>query len=521
MHFSSEPQVKTEIWRNIQLFLIGLGFVLAAKGIALFPLGYSVDSYPKLVAMSEDTNAGAGTHAELLFRELMGQGRIGQWALNEALAALGIIGPGGNTLYVLLAMCCYVGVGVLLCRLWRIDDSLGVQVCIVAVFALHPYHAEIFTFREATLTVGLALLLSMLGIVVAKPRPSQWVIAITLIVLSLTLYQVAINYVIIALAILSLLELTPSCTLGTVGGANLHTRTHFPQQFLARTSAVVAAVILYLPIYKLSQASVSHTEEHTRGDILPLVEMPERVWHSIKVVGHVFLSPEPIMPITVKLLILTLSALAIGLLARKIWGRANPQRYMMLAIVLSILGLAGFFILGITIPLKNWQVSNRTLSAVSVLLAGFLALVAKNGGARTTRAVFFMVYILLFSFVGVNNVVFSEQLRLNQRDLATASRMISRLEANAKFKAVKKIVVIGFRRDYALRFLTAEAQSAFSQPWSKANIIQEISGYKFQSPSPENISQAEDYCRDVQPWPDRTSITVLGDTGVICLSNNA
>jgi hypothetical protein len=231
----------------------------------------------------------------------------------------------------------------------------------------------------------------------------------------------------------------------------------------------------------------------------------------------VFLVPEPQMPVLVKMLIVGLSALAIGLLARRIWGIVGYRRYMMFALVFSFLAIAGLAIIGVVIPLKEWSEVHRTLAGVSVLVAGFLALVVSNGGVWSRRAALTVACVLLFSFAGINNLVLSEQLRLNDRDMATASRMISRLEENPKFAAVKKIAVIGRQRNYPRRFLTAEHKSAFGRAHSKANILQEVSGYKLQEPDPDERRQAEDYCRDVRPWPDPASVTVLKDTAVICL----
>ncbi len=504
--------------QEIKVFAAGLAMSLVAKGIALFPLGFSIDSYLQLVLMSDGPSANGLGITHIMSRKVLAEGRIGQWALNQILIALGIVGPGGNTLYVVLALCCYVGVGILLCRLWRVGGSLGIQVCIVGIFALHPYNTDVFTFREGTLTVGLGLLLGMLGLTTADMRLSRWTAGCTLMVLSLTLYQVAINFVVIALAILTVLELTRLGPRGIVGGVSPDARRQFLQKLLPRASAVVGAMLIYTPIYKLSQhLAGSLMQEHSRGAILPLSDIPERIWRSTIAVGHIFLLPGPEMPVVVKMLIVGLSALAIGLLARKIWGIVGYRRYMMFALVFSLLAIAGLAIIGVVIPLRELSEVHRTLAGVSVLVAGFFALAVSNGGVWSRRAALAIASVLLFSFAGISNVVLSEQLRLNHRDMATASRMIGRLETNPKFAAVKKIAVIGRQRNYPRRFLTSEYKSAFGRAHAKANILQELSGYRFQEPDPDERRQAEDYCRDVRPWPDPASVTVLQDTAVICL----
>ncbi|MGZ6235718.1 MAG: glucosyltransferase domain-containing protein [Syntrophales bacterium] len=515
---SFDYRMRQPFRQEIKLFAVGFAISLVAKGIALFPLGFSIDSYMQLVLMSDGPPADALGIAHFMSRRVLAEGRIGQWALNQILIALGIVGPGGNTLYVVLALCCYVGVGILLCRLWRIEDSLGIQVCIVCIFALHPYNADVFTFREGTFTVGLGLLLGMLGLTTADRRLSRWAAGCILMVLSLTLYQVAINFIVIALVILALLELTRLGPQGILGGIGLDVRRQFLQQLLPRASALVAAVVIYTPLYKLSLHLAGRLmQEHSRGAIVPLSEIPERIWRSTIAVGYVFLVPGREMPVVVKLLIVGLSALAIGLMARKIWEIVGYRRYMMFALAFSLLAIAGLAIVGVVIPLKEWSEVHRALAGVSVLVAGFFALAISNGGVWSRRAALAVAGVLLFSFAGVSNVVLSEQLRLNHRDMATAGRMISRLEANPKFAAVKKIAVIGRQSNYARRFLTSEYKSAFGRAHSKANILQEVSGYRFQEPDSDERRRAEDYCRDVRPWPDPASVTVLEDTAVICL----
>lgn len=132
--------------------------------------------------------------------------------------------------------------------------------------------------------------------------------------------------------------------------------------------------------------------------------------------------------------------------------------------------------------------------------------------------------MLLLSFAGTNNLVLSEQFRINSRDLATASRMIARLEAEPGFPDAKKLAVVGRWREYPLHFLTTGKGdlniSGFGQWWSRANLIREVSGYRLAEPGPEDVVRAETYCHGAQPWPDPSSITVLDDIAVICLTSD-
>jgi len=511
-------QINQSFRRDIWLFITGLAISMVAKGVALFPFGFSVDSYPKLVAMSENPARAGGA-----FEEFVDQGRLGQWLLNKVLSIFGIIGPGGNTLYVFLALCCFVVVGVLLCRLWRIENDTILQICLVGIVAIHPYHAEIFTFREATLCVGLAQLLGISGLVVAGRRPSRWIAGCILMMFSLTLYQVVFNYVVIALIVLFLLEL------GRLGPRQMFKwypagdRQQIQLEFLYRTTAFVVAVFMYLAVYTLSLKSFgSVSVEAQRRTILPFSHIPGRMLGTGKILWNIFAVPEPLMPTATKLLIGVISVLAIVVLTKRIMQTEGPRLYVALGVTYILLVAALLSIIGVLIPLKSLAAFDRVLSAVSVLVAGLLTIVIVNSGLWTRRIVLVMAVILLFSFTGVNNVVLSEQLRLNNRDMETASRMVMRLEADPAFPSVKKIAVIGRKREFPLGFLTVKRNShvnvsGFSQSWSKANLIREVSGYRFIEPSRQDLVHAEDYCRDIQPWPGLASVAVLNDTAVICL----
>jgi hypothetical protein len=507
---------------GIWLFMAGLAMSLVAKGVALFPFGRSIDSYPKLVAMSSNVSTVDGDIA--LF---IAQGRVGQWVLNKALAAFGIRGPGGNTLYVFLALCCFVAAGVMLCRLWRIEGSRVLQVCVVGIFAIHPYHAAIFTFREATLCVGLAMLFGMLSLVVAGRRLSRWIAGWTLMMISLSLYQVAFNYAVIALIVLILLEWSRSGE--PLLPAQLHTAAGhwFLRDVLPRASAIIAALISYLILYKLSLkavASAASSYQAQRGAVIAFPQISMRLQEVKQVLWHIFVVPEPLMPKATKMLIGVLAMLTVAMLTRKALSKSGVSRCIEFAAAGILLGGALLAIIGVMLPLVEWWPIDRILSAVSVLAAGMVAIVVVNGGRWTQRFVLAVAIVLLFAFAGVNNVLLSEQLRLNSRDQETAGRMIMRLEADPKFPAVKKLAVIGRRSGYALRFYSANLGSdvnvsAFARPWSKVNVIQEVSGYQFLEPSQEDLVRAEDHCRGVQPWPDQKAVAVLDDVAVICLSD--
>jgi hypothetical protein len=340
---------------------------------------------------------------------------------------------------------------------------------------------------------------------------------------SLTLYQVVFNYVAIALIVLFLLALSRLGPQQMLEWFPAGDRQRIQTEILYRATAFVIAVVMYLAVYTVSlNIFGSVSVEAQRRTILPLTRIPGRILGTVHILWNIFTVPEAIMPTATKLLIGVISILAIALLTRRIMQSEGPRHYVALAVAYILLIIALFSIIGIGIPLKFWDPFDRVLSAVSILVAGFLAIAIVNSSLWTRRIVFVIAVILLFSFAGVNNVVLSEQLRLNNRDMETATRMIVRLEADPAFPSVKKIAVIGGEREYPIGFLTVKKGSdmnvsGFARPWSKANLIREVSGYRFSEPSRKDLFHAAHYCRNVQPWPGPASVVVLNDTAIICL----
>ena len=506
-----EPPAETSCWLSVPertLFLITLALSLLAKGIALLPYGHSVDSYPKLIALSAKPSDAGG-----VFAEFLAQGRLGQWLLNQALATLGNLGPGGNTWNVFVSLCCFAAGAILLCRLWRIAPTGFAAIALAGVFAIHPYHAEIFTFREAALTVSLAVVCALAGITfAARPRP-RFVVGSLLLFASLNLYQVAWNYAFLAVLIACLLEWVRN------PDAPLIPSRRSP---LTSAAAVLACTtVAYFGFFKLSVRFLpAPTGELARGALIPLSQLSNRLHELLRIFYSILLRPEPLMPVAIKWLLAALLGAAVAVLLRR--ALAQPSRRALDLLALPVfLGAALLGIAGIMIPIGGWMPVHRTLSAVSLLATGSLA-VLLAGSPRLRTAALASAGVLLFAFGGVNNFALHDQFRLNQRDSATAVRMIGRLEADPAFSPSQPLAVVGSLRHYPLRFFTSRDGSdvnvsALLQPWSKANLLREVSGYPLPDAPAEAFPAAQEYCRANAPWPAPGSVAMLQGMAVVCL----
>lgn len=285
-----------------------------------------------------------------------------------------------------LALCCFVVTGILLCRFWRLGHDRVLEACVVGLFVIHPYHGEIFTFREATLCVGLAILLATGGIVLADRRPSRWLGGCAMLVLALSLYQVAFNYAAIALAIYGLFELSRS-EAARLFKRPFDVRHPVIRQVLPRALALAASAVVYFLIYRFSQLAIEASTADRRSQIMPLSYVPERVQAILETIWRVLALPEAVMPLLPKLLAGVIAVLAVFGLARRASQTPDHARGLRLAVMLLLLVAAVFAIVGVLMPLIVWWPVDRVLSAASVLFAGLLALAAAHSGARRVALV--------------------------------------------------------------------------------------------------------------------------------------
>lgn len=73
---SIDYKMRQPFRREIELFAVGLAISLVAKGIALFPLGFSIDSYMQLVLMSDGPSASGLGITHIMSRKLYASGCI-------------------------------------------------------------------------------------------------------------------------------------------------------------------------------------------------------------------------------------------------------------------------------------------------------------------------------------------------------------------------------------------------------------------------------------------------------------
>ncbi len=129
---------------------------------------------------------------------------------------------------------------------------------------------------------------------------------------------------------------------------------------------------------------------------------------------------------------------------------------------------------------------------------------------------------MILSFIGIDNHLTVDQLRINRRDQAQANRIVARLEMLPEFRSLRGIAIEGGPANYQAGITGTDMHdmnvSAFSKPWSRLRVLIEVSGYDFQ-PAPASIQKAAaTYCNGVPKWPAAQSVSSIESYGVVCLS---
>lgn len=485
---------------EIITFLFGVLISLLAKGAALFPLSYATDDFK---CMLDPLSA----------ERLLSQGRFGAVFVRGLLQALGAAPPHTNTLFIFLGLVSIVLIGILICRLWKISDNVILSSLVVSFIALHPYQAEIFTFKIAGF-FGLTLLLSFIGFYFSELKVKTLIWTTLCIVFALSIYQLVLNYIFIVLCFTLLLEIiSPSENRKNFKAIVTNTK------LLPRLLTVVLGAIIYLILNNIIQ-TIFHIKPIFRSQFISFNDLPSRIHQINSLILKIFLKAEPILPIILKIFLAIIAILAVlNIFWSILFGITNRNKFYKLISFVTLLVSVFLGIIGVSLLLKDWWPAPRILGSIGIFWSGILVFAYKNSDKRTKILTIILSTIIIIGFAGINNHIFTDQLRLNMRDFHKANRIIGRLEENPEFPKLKTIVIVGEHWDYPSKIDTQYKDmniSAFGPRWSKLNILREVSGYNFSKPTNEDIRIAEKYCKNSKKWPESNSVTIKDGIGIVC-----
>ena len=498
---SSSADSKPRFWwlsqteARVGLFVLLLSLV--ARWQALSP-GYSIDDFGYIV-----------DDKPYPFNQLVSQGRALTYFLRLALGALGASPANSEPLSMVLLTLTLVAAGLIVCRLWSVH-GFAESFIVVSFIALHPYQSEMFTFKTAELYLAVPLGCSFAAILAGTRSSRHWVVSLAALVCSAFIYQAVFNSLAMALMF------SVAFHLSRPAGSD----PTFWQGFRSQLKLFLAAIILYF-LTASAIGRISGVPLGARATFIGLNEIGPRIHQAYGLYTTLFFHSEPILPIATKVLLLLTLAFALGAyLANTLRdGAYSAGRRVALAFALIlVVGLP--LCVGVVLVLGGWWPVPRVLAQTGWFWGGSLALAYSLAQPLVKRIILTGVVVILVSFIGISNHVFRDQQRANMRDLATANRIVGRIEELPEFDQIQYLVLYGGNYQYRSPVTTAQGDmniSALFAAWSKVPVINEVSGYALQPAPAALYAKANVFCETAPKWPAPGSVVKLDAAAVVCM----
>lgn len=469
---------------------------LVARGALLIP-GFSIDDYglvhvPEHVTLEHTASGGRPLVAPLL-----------------AVLKIFAIYPGDAMLLSSLSlMCALIFAGLVSCRLLNIGDNIVNLSAVMSFMVLFPYQAEIFTFRVASVLLAIPLALMFAALYAPLINIRQWLGSVAAAITALCIYQTVLSYAAMVMVMMLGFQL--------LHGIN----TYAINLWKRKVMMLLLSLFGYFVVLKAVLAFT--TSRHARlGVLSKSEEVVQRTWDVLALIKRILFVGEPVMPVAVKVMLLAILLCVFAAIiqdhARVSAVHSKSSRAMVFATLLPVGLLA---CVGVIIAIPGWWPVPRVLSQTGLFWGALLSLGLSYATPSLRQVLIILGTGALVSFVGINNTIVSEQIRLNRRDMAQALRIVSVIEQLPDPKSIKGICVHGGTWYYPSYFHTVQGDlnvSALSVVYAKTSLINEVSGKGYIAPDEATLSKAREYCVATPRWPDKSSVSRIGDFGVVCL----
>jgi hypothetical protein len=480
----------------MRLFAASAAVLLAAWLPQLTPNAYSIDDYILL-------------HGEALpstLRMYATQGRFGMAALHLLLTSLGISPVHSYTALGLVSIALLAGACVLLARAWDLEGQGALPLFALPLAFIHPYAAETWSFRIGPIYFASAMVLALWGLCLIRRGRERTLLGMALIAASLSVYQVGLNPLLVAIGLGACLDLWRV-------GPQREAVSAVVKVWLLTLGAVLLAFLAYFALMQLALLLL-HLEGEARAQTLAPADVPGRlvqIWKQLeRLLGNDHQLGAPLL-YAVQLALL---ALAVGLATL----RARVEGARKLALTLLALFASLLAVIGVLAALRLFSPWPRALTALGLFWSGVVALAWLLSGPRLRRALAVLACALALGYVGLDHRAAAEQRRLNTRELLLAARVLERLDDEPGARAVRRIAVMGHEREYPdIQTTSGDLNvSALYIPWSQAALISEVAGRPFGTSTPDDRARAERRCATAPKWPARGAVSVEGDLGIVC-----
>ncbi|MBZ9600771.1 hypothetical protein [Phyllobacterium chamaecytisi] len=487
-----------------RLFVFAVVLCLIARGSSLYTATFNVDDLWFWPGKFDFQTLG---------NTALREGRFFGPVIVEVLTALGINVARTFTLSAVALLLCQSIGALMVCRLWKVNDDWRISAVVVAVLVLHPYQADISTWKIAQFPGGVPFVMTFWALLVCSRSAAWFALSAAVIVLALAIHQIPLEMAACVLAFEPIVTIL---------------RNRFDlREWVMRGLALGVATALYVVAAKFAISYTTHLESLGRESII-LLSDPGLVFSRARELLSVVSLQDPLTGWLTRVLFIGLAIFGVFGIARR--TEFSVRDRVLLVILLAVSVAAAFvFAISLTIVPLSWMPAFRNLLSVEVIWAGIAAVSVSLATGVYRRIAVSAVALILLGFIGSNNEVLSDQQRVNRRDLLMMNRIAQDIGHLDNQDKIRKIAFIGTTvsslanihtgADFSTGWHTyGTTLSIFAVWWPGylAQLYNEVTGLTVFVATREQQAWAEVSC-DGHRWPDQGSVFGKDDLAVVCL----
>ncbi|MFM7642769.1 MAG: glucosyltransferase domain-containing protein, partial [Cyanobium sp.] len=288
---------------------------------------------------------------------------------------------------------------------------------------------------------------------------------------------------------------------------------------LKLTLCLLAGLTVYVLISKIA-LDWSGLGQSTRTTIVGVDDLPSKVSQLLSGLKRLLYGRgEVYLPQNVKLiqvLLLSIALIATPFFARQIWHQW-PRRFCHLLVLFLVLLAAAVSIRVPTIFFAYSPDNPRVLIGTAVFWSGIFAMATDAGPKILKRIALVLGTVLFAAYAIITNSVCSDFVRLNQRELLLASRIVERMSQSPDFENVRTVVVVGRSPQVVTDLRSTDLLWSGLNSFMGTGVLREASGERFESPLPADQELAKLASRQMPFWPSPGSTAIVNDVGIVVL----
>lgn len=431
---------------------------------------------------------------------LLSQGRFGWMLLDRCLFYFGVAGPYWYVHASVLGCFALAWSGLVFARVALregIGSSSATTVVVAVLFCVHPFQAEILTFREAFPFYSCAVLLGALGLrrLLDGIGARSWLFGAILVLAGLSVNQLVLNLVAVALVFRCINTLVQR---GAV----------FDAALMRAGGGISVAVVCFLVAMSFL---VSHygVSVEGRAQVLDMANLGPRGLQVMTLASELlhfqFFVPAPWLSLLVFVLVLA------GLL-RCLFAASSTRAAVMMLGWIFLLPIAA---IGVVAAGAVFWPAPRTLVGFSLVTSVLIATALRGMPAAGRWAGVAIIAFVYGCFVVIGDAVALDQARVNRRDQLVAALIDDRVGG----LGIDRVAFVGeWRHGVNVRTRIGDMSlSAFAVDWSREAALTEYTGRRWKVISSADRSDWRTRCVALQPWPSNDSVFIDSGIAVICL----